>query len=234
VVAAILGFSVINYGHPILAPFKVPNTEVTLSLREESAPLFIAFARWFHTEIEPLRKGECWGHAYRPVRGATNPSRHAAGIAIDLNAPRHPLGRRGTFSATEAAKIRAKAKSLGMRWGGDYTKRADEMHFELTINRTAALDLVRRLQAPARPKPTPNRWNYWNSYSKPGERTINRWDRGEDVKFLQRFLGLSDDGHFGPATETKVKLYQQMRRLQVDGTVGPATWREIGTGTKLR
>ena len=31
---------------------------------------------------------------------------------------------------------------------------------------------------------------------------------GEKVKELQRFLGLKDDGIFGPATETAVKSWQ--------------------------
>lgn len=52
---------------------------------------------------------------------------------------------------------------------------------------------------------------------------------GSLVEILQRRLGgLSIDGHFGPATLSKVKSYQRHHDLKVDGYVGPATWAELG------
>jgi hypothetical protein len=231
---AINGFSVVNYGNATLAPFKVPGTDVTLSLRKETAPLLLEFAAWFHRNIEALVKGECWGHAYRAVRGSTTPSFHSAGIAIDLNAPRHVLGKRGTYlPASKVTAIRAKARSLGLRWGGDYTNRADEMHFEIIVDRAAALDLVKRLQAAAKAKPTANPWETYVK-ARPGTRTLALYSRGDDVKFLQRFLGLADDGSYGTATQNKVKGYQKMRGLTADGVTGPLTWRSIAVGTPLR
>jgi putative chitinase len=47
---------------------------------------------------------------------------------------------------------------------------------------------------------------------------------GEDVKKLQRFLGLEDDGNFGPVTETKVKEFQKANGLKDDGVVGDSSW----------
>jgi putative chitinase len=47
---------------------------------------------------------------------------------------------------------------------------------------------------------------------------------GEDVKRLQRFLGLKDDGSFGSLTETKVKEFQIKNNLTADGVVGDGTW----------
>ena len=229
---SILGFSVVNYGDASLAPYKVPGTDVTLSLRKDTAPLFLAYANWYHVTIEPLRKGECWGHAYRAVRGASNWSLHSIGCAVDLNAPRHPMGKRGTITSVKANQIRAKCRSLGLCWGGEF-RRPDEMHAELAVTRAAALDLVKRLQAPVKRKPTPNKWETYVK-AKPGTRTLALWSRGDDVKFLQRYLGLTPDGSYGTATVNKVKLYQQMRGLTVDGVAGPRTWKEISLGTKLR
>lgn len=57
--------------------------------------------------------------------------------------------------------------------------------------------------------------------------TVRRGDTGADVRLLQRFLGVADDGDFGPLTEAAVRRYQQMRRLGVDGVVGPQTWGAI-------
>ena len=48
--------------------------------------------------------------------------------------------------------------------------------------------------------------------------------RGENVKILQRSLGLKDDGSFGPKTEAAVKKWQGEHGLLADGIVGPKTW----------
>lgn len=48
--------------------------------------------------------------------------------------------------------------------------------------------------------------------------------KGEEVKSLQRLLGLKDDGEFGPKTEEAVKEYQKKHNLTPDGIVGQQTW----------
>jgi murein DD-endopeptidase MepM/ murein hydrolase activator NlpD len=54
--------------------------------------------------------------------------------------------------------------------------------------------------------------------------------RGTEVQQLQRLLGLSPDGLFGPATQAAVVAFQQQRGLGADGIVGPETWAALEGG----
>ena len=232
---SVLGFPLLPYGHDDLAMVTVPGTAVRLSLREDVAAIFTHVADWWDEHIEPLVKGTCWGHAPRPVRGSLiTLSRHAPGIAIDLNAPQHPLGKRGTLSKGEAAAIRAKCGQLGLRWGGDYRMRADEMHIEGNRPRKDLLAVARELAAEPK-RPTPTGWTYGPFLRgiKPGTRVLDLGDCGDDVALLQRYLGVLADRRFGPATDLKVRAYQVMRGLQVDGAIGPRTWAPILDGLGL-
>lgn len=89
--------------------------------------------RRFNNEVEKINPAHSWGYASRPVRGASVASEHSAGTAIDLNAPKHPLGRQGTFTRSQVTRINRILKDLdgAVRWGGNYAGRKDEMHFEL-------------------------------------------------------------------------------------------------------
>ena len=57
---------------------------------------------------------------------------------------------------------------------------------------------------------------------------LKRKDRGTDVAALQRRVGVTADGVFGPDTETAVKRYQARHGLEADGIVGPLTRRALG------
>ncbi|GAB1515129.1 peptidoglycan-binding protein [Actinophytocola sp. KF-1] len=182
--------------------FTVPGTQVTLPIRADVAPRLLEMARWFHHNVEPLRKGECWGYAFRDIIGGTELSNHASGTAIDLNAPSHPLGKRGTVPAGKRAAISAKARELGLRWGGDFQGRVDEMHFEVVSSNGHA----------------------------PGRPTIRRGSQGPAVREAQGILNrkqgahLAVDGIFGPLTDQAVRSFQRRAGLVVDGIVGPKTW----------
>jgi peptidoglycan hydrolase-like protein with peptidoglycan-binding domain len=52
--------------------------------------------------------------------------------------------------------------------------------------------------------------------------------RGPEVKLLQEFLNIGNDGIFGKGTEAAVKSWQSDNRLTVDGIVGPITWKAMG------
>ena len=53
-------------------------------------------------------------------------------------------------------------------------------------------------------------------------------DRGSAVAAVQRRLGISADGVFGPATQRAVKRFQRRRGLAADGVVGPNTAAALG------
>jgi len=51
---------------------------------------------------------------------------------------------------------------------------------------------------------------------------------GNEVKLLQEFLNIGNDGIFGSGTEKSVKEWQTKNGLLVDGIVGPNTWKAMG------
>jgi len=94
-----------------------------------------------------------WGYANRPVRGSTATSNHASATAVDINATRHPLGKSGTFTPQQVDEIhRILGETDGVvRWGGDYTGRKDEMHFEINGTQEQVARVAERLRQPPPP-----------------------------------------------------------------------------------
>jgi len=183
-------------------------------------------ARRFDREVEALVRGWCWGHSYRVISGSTSLSNRSSGTAIDLNAPRHPLGKSGTFTATQRSHIRSILNSCNgvVRWGGDYSGRKDEMHFEINVRpgdaRLAAL--AKRIGGGGggggAPAPAPIAWT-----------TVKRGANGFRVTAIQHLLrqhgySLTVDGAFGPTTQSRVSSFQHAKGLAADGVVGPKTW----------
>ena len=58
--------------------------------------------------------------------------------------------------------------------------------------------------------------------------TVGYGDRGSLVRTIQRKVGTSADGVFGPATRAAVKRYQSRKGLVADGVVGPRTAAAMG------
>ena len=128
--------------------YPVKGTDRKLKCAESVGPLLAAFAAEFHTLIEPIDEGtyDDWGYAFRMVRGSTDRlSCHSSGTAIDLNATKHPLGKAGTFPAEKIPMLRALAKKYGLKWGGDFKSRPDDMHFEVEISPVKAKALIATL-----------------------------------------------------------------------------------------
>jgi peptidoglycan hydrolase-like protein with peptidoglycan-binding domain len=61
----------------------------------------------------------------------------------------------------------------------------------------------------------------------PAQAVLKRGSHGPRVAKVQRWLGLTPDRIFGPATKRAVKRFQRRHGLAADGIVGPATWRAL-------
>ncbi|MFC0623821.1 M15 family metallopeptidase [Kribbella deserti] len=140
----------------------IPGTTRRVRLRSGDAGyLLTRIAAFIDKYVEDIDGGifDDWGYAERPIRGGVALSNHASGTALDANATKHPLGVTGTWSAAEKAKIHAHLRDYVdpvtgknvIRWGEDYTRRKDGMHFEI-IGTAAA---VARVAAKLRGKPVP-------------------------------------------------------------------------------
>ena len=128
--------------------YPIPGTNLKMRCAEKVAPLLVNFAAEFHELIEPIDEGalDDWGYCFRKVRGVPGKlSNHSSGTAIDLNSIKHPLGKVDTFSASKVPMLRALVRKYGLRWGGDYSGRKDEMHFEVNINAVKAAALLKKL-----------------------------------------------------------------------------------------
>ncbi|WP_411218733.1 peptidoglycan-binding domain-containing protein [Terribacillus saccharophilus] len=56
---------------------------------------------------------------------------------------------------------------------------------------------------------------------------IRTGSRGENVRRVQRALGVTADGIFGPDTRQAVINFQRNNGLGVDGIVGRQTWNRL-------
>lgn len=235
---SILGFSTSSSPRRIgVRTYRVPGTKVDVPVRSEVAPLLIGFLTEYHRTVEPLVRGWCWGYAYRAIRDSFLPSRHSAGIAVDFNAPRHPLGAdpRRSFSDRQIAQIRALSRKYGLRWGGDYRGRKDGMHVEINESRSAALARVKRLQnqPPPAPKPKPVAGEPGSSHFHTTS-TVKMGTRGHDTRDVQGHLNywrakrrlskMAPDGVAGKTTVYCIEVFQQAYGLKRDGICGPKTY----------
>lgn len=130
----------------------------TLQLAAGAAPALVEMIQWWDANIEPVET--VYGYNYREIRGYEGSgtiSNHGSGTAIDINAAKHPLGASGTVPLAAAARIVAKATSLGLRWGGSYRGRKDEMHFEAMFS-PGVTALAKSAVTAAKTGATPGLW----------------------------------------------------------------------------
>ena len=128
-----------------LAFKRSPNAkQKSIRVTRKAADALEEIALWWEKHIEPIET--IYGYNYREIRGTEGSgtiSNHGSGTAIDINAEKHPLGARGTIPPAKVAQLVAKSTSLGLRWGGLYRSRADEMHLEVILPPTA--DMFRKV-----------------------------------------------------------------------------------------
>lgn len=145
----------------VIASYSLPGGRVALRAGDVSVVLLWCATQW-HARVEPLVWPGIWGYAERPIRGGTTLSNHASGTAIDLNAPKHPLGTApaANFTARQIAEVRSIVGYCDgvVRWGGDYTGRKDGMHLEINAGAAAVKRVADKIRAAAvtSAKPVPN------------------------------------------------------------------------------
>lgn len=215
--------------------FTVPGTDVVLPLHPAIGPLMVWVAVAVHKRVAPLSQAKgCWGWAGRLTRGsATRWSNHAGGVAADFNATIWPRGLHRMTDAQVAevrqilGEVNAAAGKHVLDWGGDYkVSPVDQMHVEAAYGSTED-DFTRALKVLTTPRVTV----YYTG--KPGTRTVRPGSRGDDVKMLKRWFGLSSKtGLFGPGLALEVRRWKKDHKLTVDTIVGPKAWDLILGGKK--
>ena len=179
------------------------------------APLVVHLAgEWERITGDRLVDGWCWGWGIRKIRGSTSTwSNHSWGLAVDLNAPRWPLG--SNARPPNAAVFKQVADRLMFRWGAYYDGRRDPMHLEFMGTPADARRLVAQLTPPAQE-------DQMLTHGDDGAavRTIQQALLGWNAESLPRF---GADADYGAETETAVKAFQAAHDLQPTGTVDGLT-----------
>jgi hypothetical protein len=190
----------INIVNPSVAGVVFPN-----GVKGGDVPTVLMWvAEQFNRSVEQLHPGWCWGYYYKHIEGSSTISNHASGTAIDLNAEHHPMGRSGTFNRTQVEAIRRILNNCEgvVRWGGDYSSRKDEMHFEIVGNAQAVARVAAKLRgtqaAPAVPQLIVD--------GELGPNTIKRW---------QQVMGTGVDGKISSPSDL-VKAVQKRLKDTVD------------------
>ena len=235
----------------LIASYSVPGGKISMR-KGDVATILVYVAKRFHSEVENLIWPGNWGYAERPIRGSRTTSNHASGTAIDLNAPRHPLGKRGTFSKSQVRKIKKILSDLDhvVRWGGNYRGRKDEMHFEINKGTAAVRRVARKIRAGELPGPSGGataspgggggkQYGDSNAKHEVGSRVMRKYRSGTDVRWLQKRLyklgyDLDFDGDFGPAVEKAVRAFQKKAGIKVDGEVYTETIKALKAAKVVR
>lgn len=123
-------------------------------------------------------------------------------------------------------EVAAIGKSLGFKWGGDWTSFKDYPHLEMTFG--LSIDDLQRGKRPAN-SARPNK--------KPDSSLLKVGSKGEDVKDLQKDLNrlgakIEEDGIYGKGTEEAVQEFQKKYKLDDDGIVGPKTLSKLASVIK--
>jgi len=116
-------------------------------------------AEELHARVEPIVRegwhpGDDWGFYFRDNKN--NPdelSNHSSATAFDYNATRHPNGvpTWKTWTAEQIDEIHRILDEVDdvVRWGGDYTKTPDSMHFEINAGSAAVARVADRIRKAA-------------------------------------------------------------------------------------
>jgi len=143
----------------VIATFTIPGSSRKIALRKgDCSVVLLDMLGWVHANICHIDTGQLddWGYAERTIRGSsTTLSNHASGTAADLDALRHPLGVRGSWTPAQATAIRARLRLYegAIRWGEDYTGRPDGMHFEINAGSAVVARIAQKIRGGGAPAP---------------------------------------------------------------------------------
>lgn len=176
----------------------------------------------------------------RDVRGASGVvSCHGEGRACDVGFPL--VGGRANPEGTHLADaLRRGAGELGLQaiiwnrtiWsarspgGRPYEGAAPHVdHVHVELSRAAAGRLTRATAQRALQQQAQVQAQAKGMACPPPPRPLLRnGSRGSAVVFVQRVVGASPDGVFGPRTADAVRRWQAAQGISADGVVGPQTW----------
>lgn len=164
--------------------------EGTVAVRTTIVDAVLALSRCLQDNNYETRSADTGGYNCRAIRGATDWSLHAYGIAIDINWTTNPFSKPLYTDMprpmTDAiTSIRTNSGELVWRWGGDFKKRPDPMHFEICTTPAAIASGIRVTTVPQpAASPTPDEVRRWNAGIlrnqvgglpdlRPGERTLS-------------------------------------------------------------
>lgn len=114
------------------------------------------------------------------------------------------------------------------KYGGS-NPHVSHMHVSVSANKThydsmKPWPMPGKKEAPATIEPTPEVQTEDDPDMPIKRPLLAIGSRGEEVRLVQRLLGLQPDGQFGPLVDAAVRGFQRAVAVNVDGKVGPDTW----------
>ncbi len=196
--------------------------EVSVTVQKRLVPLVETLAKATAAMGYRIRKGQTWGYANRPIGGTRTASNHSRGKAIDINSQENP---QSAFHSEIPPEVVHMWEDCGWYWGGRYERATpDTMHFEYLGKPSDVAEDLRKAKAYLA-KATAPKATTTKAESKPaagpqlGRDVLREGARGGDVGMLQRFVGVDDDGIFGPVTAKAVRRWQKIRGYSPTGVL---------------
>lgn len=139
------------------------------------------------------------------VESPTNPNNNHVGFLLSETAPGRWLSAEG--GQGDGTRCRFSQRLMGPAFAGNRVLRG---WFDPDLIASAETADTERPPPPTVP------------------RTLRRGMHGDDVRAIQRRLGITADGDYGPITTRAVQEYQTAHGLTDDGVVGPMTRKAMG------
>jgi peptidoglycan hydrolase-like protein with peptidoglycan-binding domain len=191
-----------------------------------------------HLQAEKLVPGWCWGYEYRlNLNDPSVLSVHAAGCAVDINAPVHGNGAYDTWSTSQVTVIRRVLNEVSgvVAWGRDWRGVKDEMHFEIDAPAAQVAAAASKLHKPSPPEPALHQFPlpagyYFGLVTGPEQSISGMAPDGSDehwrpsIARIQAVVHVATDGMYGPITFRAVRGWQAAHHVGADGLTGPKTW----------